>query len=173
MNKYLVTGLIVVAVIGVVLFLVNQDSGVTADSQGSDFDAFAGASLIDYEGNEVSLEDFRGTPVVINSWAVWCPFCVKELSAFADLQKEFDDQITVIAIDRQEPLSKAKEFTDKLGITNDMLFLLDPSDSFYKSIGGFSMPETLFVNSSGEIVVHKRGPMELEEMREHVNKIME
>lgn len=173
MNKYLITGAILVTLIGVIFFLVNRDGGVTTDSNGSDFDTFAGASLIDYEGNEVFLEDFRGISLVINSWAVWCPFCREELSDFAELQKEFDDQITVIAIDRQESLSKAKGFTDELSITNDMLFLLDPSDSFYKSIGGFSMPETIFVNSSGEIIVHKRGPMELREMREHANKIIE
>jgi len=34
------------------------------------------------------------------------------------------------------------------------------------------MPETIFVNGAGEIVVHKRGPMELDEMREHTNKII-
>ena len=73
----------------------------------------------------------------------------------------------------QASLEKAKSYTDELGISEDMLFLLDRSDSFYKSIGGFSMPETIFVNGDGEIVVHKRGPMELDEMREHVNKILQ
>ena len=91
---------------------------------------------------------------------------------FATLQQEFGDKVIVLAIDRQESLEKAKGFTDELGITDDMLFLLDPSDSFYKTIGGFSMPETVFLNGAGEIVVHKRGPMELDEMREHTNKII-
>lgn len=173
MNKYLIITIAMVVVIGAVFFLATRGNDAGTDSARSDFDRFASASLTNYEGNAVSLEEFQGIPLVINSWAVWCPFCVKELSDFAELQKEFGDQITVIAIDRQEPLAKAKGFTDELGITDDMLFLLDPSDSFYKSIGGFSMPETIFVNSVGEIVVHKRGPMELEEMREHVNKIIE
>jgi len=171
MNKYLITTIAIVVAIGAVFLVTTRGNDAGTDLARSDFDTFAGASLTDYNGNSVSLEDFRGKPLVINSWAVWCPFCREELPAFAALQKEFDGEIVVIAIDRQEPLEKAKGYTDGLGITGDMLFLLDSSDSFYKSIGGFSMPETIFVNSSGEIVIHKRGPMELDEMREHANKI--
>lgn len=129
-------------------------------------------SLEDYDGNTVALSDHSGKVRVVNSWAVWCPFCVDELSDFARLQEEFGDEIVVIAIDRQESLKKARDFTDSLGITDRMTFLLDPDDSFYKSIGGFSMPETIFVDSDGNIRFHKRGPMPLEEMREKVNQII-
>lgn len=173
-----------IIVIGGALFFVASDRSLEYDSgQASntkndasmshrDFDRFSGIQLVDYNGNEVTLSRFEGRPLVINSWAVWCPFCREELPDFAELQREFGEEIIVIAIDRQEPRAKAKGYTDELGITADMLFLLDSSDSFYKSIGGFSMPETIFVNSDGEIVVHKRGPMDLDEMREHTNKII-
>jgi len=139
----------------------------------SDFDRLIALSFTDYEGNAVSLSNFAGKPVVINSWAVWCPFCRQELPDFAALQKEFGDQVTVIAIDRQEPLQKAMEYTDGLGISGDMLFLLDRNDSFYRAIGGFSMPETIFVSGTGDIVVHKRGPMDLAEIRQHTKRIIE
>jgi thiol-disulfide isomerase/thioredoxin len=129
-------------------------------------------SLSNYDGNDIKPEMFKGKILVVNSWAVWCPFCVKELSDFVELQKEFPDEIVVIAIDRAEPMEKAKEFTDSLSVSDGMVFLLDPKDSFYRSIGGFSMPETIFVDTSGEIRIHKRGPMELSEMRENVEKII-
>ena len=131
----------------------------------TDKDRLPAFVLEDYSGNTISSEDFLGKPMVINSWAVWCPFCKKELADFATLQQEFSD-IVVIAVDRQGTLEKAKGFTDSIGVTDKMTFLLDSKDSFYKSIGGFAMPETIFVNSKGEIVLHKRGPMELDEMRE-------
>lgn len=171
MKQYVVIGVGFVIIAGALFWSVSNRDTSTKTSR-SDFDQFASASLVDYSGNTVPFEEFRGKPLIINSWAVWCPFCRKELSDFAALQKEFGGQIVVIAIDRQEPLAKAKGYTDELGITDSMLFLLDSSDSFYKSIGGFSMPETIFVNSAGEIIVHKRGPMELDEMREHANKII-
>jgi len=182
--KYVIGSMIGVLIIGGIFFFssgedANKNQGdasrtdsVVEQKSKSDFDVFAGFVLPDYEGNNIPLADFKGKPLVINSWAVWCPFCREELPAFGELQKEFGDQVVVIAIDRQEPLEKAKGYTDGLGISSDMLFLLDSSDSFYKSIGGFSMPETIFVDSDGNIVVHKRGPMDLDEMREHTQKII-
>lgn len=172
MKKYLLSGIVVLLVLGVVYFLVSEENS-SPGSGTNEFEKFSSIPLEDYEGNTVLLEEFQNMPLVINSWAVWCPFCRDELPDFADLQQEFEGEVKVIAIDRQEPLEKVKQYTDELGISDDMLFLMDSSDSFYKTIGGFSMPETIFLNSSGEIVVHKRGPMELEEMREHVHKIID
>ncbi|MBI4085057.1 MAG: TlpA family protein disulfide reductase [Candidatus Liptonbacteria bacterium] len=127
-------------------------------------------SLKDFEGKTVRLADFAGKPLIVNSWAAWCPFCRKELVDFAAAQKEFGNKVVVIAIDRAEAREVAKKYTDELGVTEDIIFLLDPSDSFYQSIGGFSMPETLFVDSDGSVVFHKRGPMDIDEIREKVGK---
>lgn len=124
----------------------------------------------DYDGNEVSLASFSGKPAVVNSWAAWCPFCRQELPDFAALQEEFPD-IAVVAIDRAEPLSTAKRYSDELNVTGKLTLLLDPSDSFYKAIGGFTMPETLFVDKDGNVAFHKRGPMTLDEMRQKVSEL--
>lgn len=125
----------------------------------------------DYDGNTVSLSDFQGKNIIVNAWAVWCPFCVKELKEFAELKRELGDKIEIIAIDRAESLNKVKSFTDELGVSDDLVFLLDPDDSFYRAIGAFSMPETIFVDGEGNILLHKRGPMKLDEMREKVNQL--
>lgn len=126
--------------------------------------------LKDYEDREVKLSDFSGKNILVNSWAAWCPFCKEELKDFTALQKEFGDKIAIIAIDRAEPLEVAKKYSDELGVTSGLIFLLDPADSFYQSIGGFSMPETIFVDKEGFIVFHKRGPMSQEEIRRRVEQ---
>jgi len=128
-------------------------------------------ALQDYDGKTVKFTDFAGKPLVINSWAAWCPFCRKELVDFAAAQKEFGDDVAIVAIDRAESRETAKKYTDELGVTN-LIFLLDPSDSFYQSIGGFSMPETIFVDRDGNIAERKRGPMEIKEIREKIQKLL-
>ncbi len=179
--------IIVVAVIivgGIVLFSGDKPVDTSAkDAQGTEStvgenndnkENFVKApkfSLEDYNGNIVSTEDFSGKILVINSWAVWCPFCVKELEEFAQLQEFYGDEIAVIAIDRAESLQKTKEFTDSLGVTDRMTFLLDPRDTFYRDIGGFSMPETLFVDTEGNIIFHKRGPMDLRTMKKQIENV--
>lgn len=130
-----------------------------------------GFSLEDYNGNLTQLSDFEGKNIIVNSWAVWCPFCVKELKDFVKLQQEFEEDIIIIAIDRAESLNTAKSYTDDIGASDALVFLLDPGDSFYRSIGGFSMPETIFVNKEGNTVFHKRGPMTLAEMRQKVGEV--
>lgn len=129
--------------------------------------------LKDFSGKAVSFSNFKGRSLVINSWAAWCPFCRKELVDFAAAQKEFGDKVTIIAVDRAESKETAKKYTDGLGVTNDLLFLLDPADSFYKSIGGFSMPETIFIDKDGNVKIHKRGPMELDEIRQKIAEILD
>lgn len=129
-------------------------------------------TLQDYNGKTVNLADFAGKPLVLNSWAAWCPFCRKELPDFVTAQKEFGDKVVIISINRQESLSTAKGYTDSQGTSNGLIFLLDPSDSFYQAIGGFSMPETIFVDKNSNIVEHKRGPMDINEIRQKINNIL-
>ncbi len=129
-------------------------------------------ALKDYERREVKLSDFRGKVVLVNSWAAWCPFCKEELKDFAAVQEEFGGRIAIIAVDRGEPLEIAKRYSDDLGVSGNLVFLLDPDDSFYKSIGGFSMPETIFVDEDGFIRFHKRGPMSREEIRRRIEDLL-
>ena len=145
-----------------------QESGVVETT----FDAAPLFALPDFDGNIVSLSDSVGKVRVVNSWAAWCPFCVKELGDFAQLQEAFPDEIVVIAINRAESFNTAKKFADEFEVTNRMTMLLDKDDSFYQSIGGFSMPETLFIDGEGNIRIHKRGPMKFEEMKEKVESII-
>lgn len=123
-------------------------------------------------GETVQLHDYFGTPLVINAWATWCPFCVKELPDFVTAQEQFGDQVRIIAIDRAESAEAAVGYTDDLGISDQLTFLLDESDSFYRAIGGFSMPETIFVTANGEIQFHKRGPMPLDEINQRIADLL-
>lgn len=123
-------------------------------------------TLKNYAGETVSSDDFTGRVRILNSWATWCPFCVDELPDFTRLQEEFGNEIVVIAINREESRERAQSYTDELGISNKLIFLLDPKDMFYRQASGIGMPITLFVSADGNVVIKKQGPMALEEMRE-------
>jgi len=172
----IVIGLVVI-VGGIFLFQGSSSNPAVGDggeaaTQQSGGDLIPDLTFQDYDGNDVSLRNLQGKPLIVNSWAVWCPFCVKELSDFVEVQKEFGDEIIIIAVDRAESLEVAKSFTDDLGVTDDLIFLLDSDDTFYRDINGFSMPETIFVDKDGIIQDHKRGPMDANEIRERLQSIL-
>tara|TARA_B100000745_G_C20120255_1_gene383569 strand:+ start:671 stop:1219 length:549 start_codon:yes stop_codon:yes gene_type:complete len=180
-KKFIIITVAITLILGGGIFFYINDSnsqentqsvGVENITQAEKFDQVPEFVLEDWNGNEVTLADFQGKPLILNSWAVWCPFCLDELPDFAQLQEELGDSVVIIAIDRAEPANKQKKFTDELGVTGRLLFLNDPKDSFYQSIGGFSMPETLFVDTQGNIRIHKRGPMDIGEMRKKVQSIL-
>ena len=106
--------------------------------------------LYDYLGRPHLRSEFSGYPLVINSLAADTPFSGEELQAFATMQSELGEKNVILAINRGEPLSLAKNFTDRIGVTGSLIFLVDPGDTFYKAIGGYTMPETLFVDKEGE-----------------------
>ncbi|MFB6226550.1 MAG: TlpA family protein disulfide reductase [Candidatus Paceibacteria bacterium] len=122
------------------------------------------------EGGDVALSKFKGKKLVINSWASWCGFCKEELSDFGKVKSQLNENIKIIAVNRGESKQKIQPFLDQLEHRDELIFLLDKRDRFYQEIGGFAMPETILVNEKGEIVFHKRGPMNAEELKKQINK---
>ena len=120
-----------------------------------------GKVFMDYGGKEVRLSQFRSAHVIVFMWASWCPYCATEIQNLATLKKQYGDKLEVIAVNRGETLTDAKAYTDALHIENGVHFFLDPNDALYKSVAGYAMPETLFIDSRGEIVLHQRGPLAL------------
>ena len=55
-----------------------------------------------------------------------------------------------------------------MGNPEHIVLLLDPTDNFYKGIGGFAMPETVVYDIEGNISSHTRGSMTYEQMVERV-----
>ena len=167
-----ITIIIIVSVLlyaGYITYKITNVDGDDAQSAAAQtFGEDSGAVYTDLEGNVVSLDDYSGKVRVVNTWASWCPFCVQELADFETLAQEYaDTDVIVIAINRKESYQKAKNFLEKIGDFNRLVFIMDPDDSFYTAMGGFAMPETIFYDAKGDIVLHKRGFMNLEEMKKH------
>lgn len=129
--------------------------------------------LEDYDGEEVELSDFKRELMVVNTWASWCPYCGEELQNLQRLKDQYGDEIQILAVNRAEPYEDAKRFMDEWGVDRNKVKLLqDADDSFFTSIGGYAMPETIFINTRGEIVYHQRGPMKIDEVTAQVDALV-
>lgn len=128
--------------------------------------------LQDYSGKEVHLYEYRRQILVAYAWASWCVYCGAEMQQLAKLKAAYGDKIQILAINRAESIHVAKPFTDGLGIEKDMVLLLDPNDAFFKSIGGYAMPETVFIDAHGDIVFHQRGPIDVPTMEVRLKELV-
>ena len=127
-------------------------------------DAIFLLSFTNTDGNAVSMSEFKGKNLILNAWATWCPYCTEELPGFRDVAGEYGNAITVIAVNRGESQETAHSYITRKNLSGSILYVTDPDDTLYKAIGGFSMPETIFIDTNGIIRFHKRGPMTQEEL---------
>jgi thiol-disulfide isomerase/thioredoxin len=125
-------------------------------------------------GETVELSDFRREMLVTHVWASWCPYCAEELRNLARLKSEYGDRIQIVAVNRAEPEADAKRFLKEQGIEDgSVTLLLDGEDAFFKEIGGYAMPETLFTDKRGVVCFHQRGPLSYDDLVLNVAACME
>lgn len=132
--------------------LDTSDAGV-ALAQGS-----STAQFTDFQGNQTDLGQYLGQTLIVNSWASWSPASIAELQLLTDVAQTYQNQdVVVIGINRAEPRATAEAFLNKLGLTDDVLLIIDPDDSYYRAIDGYTMPETVVYDTKGNVIKHKRG----------------
>ena len=121
--------------------------------------------LQDLAGRSVRLSDFLGHPVILTFWTTRCPFCLTQLRSLSQLANTHRDQVSVVAVNRQEIPVTVGSYLDLYLMPTDMGILLDPTDDVYRRYQAEAMPEIFFIDTTGVIRDHKRGellPDELE-----------
>jgi thiol-disulfide isomerase/thioredoxin len=117
------------------------------------------ASYTTLDGIEVDIREYRGEPLIINSWATWMPFSANELQLLNDWASQYAGSVQVLAINRMEESSTVRAFLGGLPPLDNIVVLLDPGDTFYKAVSGYAMPETVLYARDGSIIDHVRGVM--------------
>ena len=129
---------------------------------------FAQFSAQDLNGNPVDASILKdNTLTVINIWGTYCPPCLEEMPALGELAEEYRDRgLNIIGIvsdiqqgeNNEEQLQTANELIQQTGA--DYMHLL-PSQDLYNIVLGdvSSIPFTLFVDSSGNVLATRTGAM--------------
>jgi peroxiredoxin len=113
-------------------------------------------TMLNLDGDEVSLGDYSGQPVVLNFWATWCAPCRIEMPELQNAFETYQDQdLVILAINAQEEAPQVRAFFEDLGLT--FTPLLDSDGNVGRSYGAFGLPSTYFVDRSGEISAVHRG----------------
>lgn len=105
----------------------------------------------------IDAADLRGTPLVLNFWASWCPFCIEEMPGFEAVHRRFDGAVTFLGVDLQDDRGLARDLIRRTGVTYAMAE--DPNGTLFSAIRGVGMPTTLLVTADGHVAERITGPL--------------
>ena len=165
--------LIIILAIAIALIFNNPFSNnierqvTTGTSKGDLAPSF---TLQDINGNNVSLEDYKGKNIILNFWASWCPPCREEMPHFQQLHEQSEDDLVVIGVNLQESIEDQTTFLNELGI--NFPILQDPDRKVRSLYNVFTQPVTYFINSNGIIIDKKLGPLTIEEINEKTENLI-
>lgn len=127
--------------------------------------------LLGLDGNVHTLADYKGKAVVINFWATWCTYCVKEMPALeAQWQKWRDEGVVILGINTGEDEMTVRNFTEQTGVTFPILF--DKDTEAVRDYGVVPMPTTFFVDKNGKIFSVHQGELNLETLDEQIKQLV-
>ena len=74
-------------------------------------------TLTTLAGDEASLSDYRGSVVLVNLWATWCPPCTEEMPTLKAFYEKYRSQgFELIAIDQGETLETVVPFVKEFAL---------------------------------------------------------
>jgi len=122
-------------------------------------------------GKKLKLADYRGKVVIVDVWATWCGYCVREMPELVSFQKEAEEkklpvQIIGISVDRYEKDMKA--FVKKEKITYPIAMGNEKSLKPFGRISG--IPVKFILNKKGVIVDKIIGATDKESLQKRVEE---
>jgi peroxiredoxin len=112
-------------------------------------------SLVDLDGNQVSLLDLRGRFLVLNFWASWCEPCITEWPQLEQLAQRLEGRqdVEVVAVSVDEQLGDVTSFLERMSLTQTRVRVLhDPTGEVPGAFGTSKLPDTYFVDEGGRVV---------------------
>jgi thiol-disulfide isomerase/thioredoxin len=109
-------------------------------------------TLNDLNGNQVSLSDFKGKPVILFFWASWCSSCKEDIALIEKFFEGKSDQFSILTIVIDgERKKRVKRLVQQYKITLPVLLVLKEKILDHYAISGW-VPVVIFIDAEGRIV---------------------
>ncbi len=119
--------------------------------------------LVDLDGKQQSLSQYRGKVVLVNFWATWCKPCTTEMPAMqATYDKLREKGFVVLAVNELEDEAKVREHIKQHGHTFPVL--MDRDNKVANQFGVFGLPVSVFIDEKGVVQEYIKGGLLTEQV---------
>lgn len=116
-----------------------------------------------FEDGRVSIEELRGTPLVLNLWASWCTPCREESPRLREgWERHGPRGVAFVGLNIQDLRDDARAFSREFGLTYPSV--RDARRGVADRYGATGIPETFFVDARGRVVGHVIGVVSEEQL---------
>jgi len=128
------------------------------------------------DGSQFTLSDYKGKVVMLQFTASWCKVCRQEMPIIEEeiWQKQKDNGLMVIGVDRDEPLETVIAFGKKMKVTYPLA--LDPGAEIFALFAHkkSGVTRNVIIDKEGNIAFLTRlfERKEFDEMKEAINKLL-
>ena len=118
-------------------------------------------TLETFDGQTVSLSDYKGKVIVLNFFATWCPPCKAEMPHLQAFHEQAPDDVVLLGVNltkRDDGLQVLEQFLHDYEVTYPIL--LDKQDEVGDLYEVLSIPTTYILDQQGHLVERIVGPVD-------------
>ncbi len=126
-------------------------------------------TMLDMDGNEVTLASFFGKPIILNFWASWCGPCKMEMPELQKFYEQYGEEIHFLLVSVDDDVDAAKAFIADSGYSFPVYF--DTTSAGAYTYGASSIPLTYFIDAEGNLAAYYMGAMSESILQQGVDMI--
>jgi peroxiredoxin len=128
-------------------------------------------ALRDDRGAPVSLDQYRGSVVVMNLWASWCPPCRAEMPDLQRLARSSAGRgVAIVGVNEGESPERARAFAKSLGIRFPIW--IDGNQQYGRTYAALGLPTTVILDRRGLVARGFDGALTFDQMQAAVAAVV-
>ncbi len=128
-------------------------------------------ALVSLTGKTYRLSELRGTPVVLNFWATWCPPCKAEMPLLDRMAAQLEGKVLFLAVNFGEPKDMVEIFQENMGFQH-IILLVDEKGIAGRRYGVQALPTTFFIDAQGNVVAQHMGILDEGSLSAYLDKLL-
>ncbi len=121
--------------------------------------------------DQLSINEFDDTVIIINFWATWCVPCQAEMPELQALYNTYDDKIRILGVNLGESPQSVAQWVEEFDLTFDIL--LDPLQSVAQLYQIRGQPSTYVLDKHHIIRAIYYGPVQMEQLDYDVAQLLD